>query len=278
MPAGAVLTIIIVCVLIAIAAGTAATLELRLLATRRQFGPEYDRLARQVGPRRARAELIVRKRHVAGLDLRPLPPQRSRELLSQWDSVQEHFVEAPAEAVTTAAELVLSAASERGYPAGDREQLLADLSVAHPRQLDSFRRAEQTAADLATASTEDLRQAVLGYRALFYELTAGRSSAGRPDAGRSSAGRPDAGRSDAPVSGGRRLPWAGAIAGGALARKARRPPTQPQPQPRGRAPRVRLATPRLRLRTPRLPRVPHPNVPRLGRGSRPSKRQGANQA
>jgi hypothetical protein len=181
MPAGAVLIIIIICVLIAIAAGTAATLELRMMATRRQFGPEFDRLADQVGPRRARAELIARKRHVAGLDLHPLSPQRSSELLSQWDAVQEQFVESPAKATVTAAEVVLSAAAERGYPAGDREQLLADLSVAHARQLASFRRAEQITADPQAASTEDLRQALLGYRALFYQLTGGGSAATSPN-------------------------------------------------------------------------------------------------
>jgi hypothetical protein len=184
MPAGAVLTIIIICVLIAIAAGTAATLELRMMATRRRFGPEFDRLARNAGSRRARAELMDRKRHVAQLDLRPLSPQRSRELLSQWESVQEEFVESPAQAATTASELVLSAASERGYPAGDCEQLLADLSVAHARQLEGFRRAQRIIADPQAASTEDLRQALLGYRALFYELTGGGPSAsGQPAPG-----------------------------------------------------------------------------------------------
>jgi len=178
MPAGAILAIIIVCVLIAIAAGTAATLELRMMATRRQFGPEFDRLAVQGGSRRARAELIARKRRVAGLNLRPLSPQRSTELLAQWDSVQEQFVETPAEAATTARELVLSAATALGYPTGDQEQLLADLSVSHSRRLESFRRAQRTTVAPRAASTEDLRQALLGYRALFYELTTGDSSGG----------------------------------------------------------------------------------------------------
>jgi hypothetical protein len=185
MPAGAILAIIIVCVLVAIAAGTAATLELRMMATRRQFGPEFDRLERQVGSRRARADLVARRRRVAGLDLRPLSPQRSRELLSQWDSVQEQFVEAPGKSVVTGSELVLSAVAERGYPAGDPKQLLADLSVRHARQLEGFRLAQQTAADPAAASTEDLRQALLGYRALLYKLTdSGASSPHGPAAPR----------------------------------------------------------------------------------------------
>ena len=55
MPAGAVLAIIICCVLIALAAGAAAALELRRALARRQFGPEYDELAGRIGRRRARA-------------------------------------------------------------------------------------------------------------------------------------------------------------------------------------------------------------------------------
>jgi hypothetical protein len=268
MPAGAILAIIIICVLIAIAAGTAATLELRMMATRRRFGPEFSRLERQVGARRARAELMARQRHVAGLELRPLPPQRSRELLSQWNSVQEQFVEAPAQAVATASELVLSAVSERGYPAGDSEQLLADLSVAHAPQLESFRQAQQTASDPEGASTEDLRQALLGYRGLLYKLADSGSGA--------RAASPDGTTPGGTASGGRRLRWAGGVTAGTLLARTRRPRTASQPG--SRAPRVRLSRPRLHLGAPRLPRVPRPSVPRLGRGARPSQRQGANQA
>jgi len=240
MPAGAILAIIIICALIALAAGIAAALELRLMATRRQFGPEFDRLEGQVGARGARAELIARRRRVAGLDLHPLSPQRSRELLSQWDVLQEQFVEAPGPSVTTASELVLSAAAERGYPAGDSEQLLADLSVAHARQLEGFRRAQQTAAEPAAASTEDLRQALLGYRALLYKLA---------DVGSGDRGEPSDG------GGGRR--WAGRPATGTSASTGGGPRTRPQPGTR----------PSPRLSAPRLPRWTHS-----------SQREGANQS
>ena len=73
-------------------------------------------------------------------------------------------------AVATAAELVLRVAKERGYPVADRERMLADLSVSHARRLAGYQRAEQTAAAAESASTEDLRQALLGYRALFRDL------------------------------------------------------------------------------------------------------------
>jgi hypothetical protein len=161
-----------VCLLIAVAAGIAVTRELRPTATRRQFGPEYDRLASKVGDRQARAELAERRHRVAGLDIQPLDPEARQELESSWAATQEAFVDDPAEAVKTASDLVARTAKGRGYPVENREQLLADLSVHHARRLDGYRRAEKTAAALGSASapTEDLRQALLWYRAMFQEL------------------------------------------------------------------------------------------------------------
>jgi hypothetical protein len=62
--------------------------------------------------------------------------------------------------------------NERGYPTEQDGQMLADLSVDHASVLDHYREAsgisERAAA--GTASTEDLRQALIHYRALFNEL------------------------------------------------------------------------------------------------------------
>ena len=56
MSAGAIIALVIAIVVIIAAAALAATLVLRVLALRHQFGPEYQRLVREVGPRRAQAE------------------------------------------------------------------------------------------------------------------------------------------------------------------------------------------------------------------------------
>jgi hypothetical protein len=172
MPAGAILAIIIVCLLVAAAAGTGAALEVRRAVTRRQFGPEYDRLAGTVGHRRARAELAGRKRRVSGLGIRSLDPGVRQELASSWLAAQESFVDDPPRAVKAASALVVRAARERGYPVDDREQLRTDLSVHHGRRLDAYQRAEKTAAAMSSNSvaTEELRQALLSYRAIFSEL------------------------------------------------------------------------------------------------------------
>jgi phosphatidylinositol kinase/protein kinase (PI-3 family) len=60
----------------------------------------------------------------------------------------------------------------RGYPVGDFEQNAADLSVDHPKVVTNYRAAHAIAVrdQAGEGSTEDLRQAMVSYRALFEEL------------------------------------------------------------------------------------------------------------
>jgi len=54
---------------------------------------------------------------------------------------------------------------------GDFDRHAADLSVTHPRIIDHYRAGHQAITGApGSASTEDLRQAMLHYRALFDEL------------------------------------------------------------------------------------------------------------
>jgi hypothetical protein len=62
--------------------------------------------------------------------------------------------------------------AERGYPVDDFDQRAADISVDHPQVVENYReghRLAQASAD-GSDSTEDLRQAMRHYRALFDEL------------------------------------------------------------------------------------------------------------
>jgi hypothetical protein len=60
----------------------------------------------------------------------------------------------------------------RGYPVGDFEQRAADISVDHPQVVSNYRAAHRVALDheRGVSSTEDLRQGIVHYRALFDEL------------------------------------------------------------------------------------------------------------
>jgi len=92
--------------------------------------------------------------------------------------VQNRFVDDPKGAVQDADRQVLELMQRRGYPTGDFEQRAADLSVAHAAVIDHYRAAHAIirADQAGQASTEDLRKAIVHYRAIFDELLDARKS------------------------------------------------------------------------------------------------------
>jgi len=146
-----------------------------------RFGPEYDRV---VGERdsklKAESELTERERRVRDLDIQPLTDMARASYADQWADIQERFVDAPADAVAGSQLLVAAVMTDRGYPTDHQDQVLADLSVEHSDTLDHYRAAEQISASAAAgmASTEDLRLAMIHYRALFGDLLGDPADAG----------------------------------------------------------------------------------------------------
>ncbi len=167
---------VVVVVAVALAAvGYVVLQRQRRSRLRERFGPEYERLmAKHENKRAAEDELRAREQRVAELDLRPLAPEARQAYAQRWTEVQERFVDAPGFAVTEADHLVTSVMAERGYPTEDFEQRLSDLSVVHGRTLGHYRQAHEISSRAAhqEASTEELRQAMVHYRALFEELLA----------------------------------------------------------------------------------------------------------
>lgn len=138
-----------------------------------QFGPEYDRtVGTSESKREAEAELEAREERRRELEIRPLPSAARYRYLEAWQGVQSQFVDDPSAAVARADELIQSVMSERGYPVEDFEQRAADVSVDHPQVVENYREGHQLAQSSAngSGSTEDLRQAMRRYRALFDEL------------------------------------------------------------------------------------------------------------
>jgi hypothetical protein len=154
-----------------LAIGTMAVMRRRGLQHR--FGPEYDRVVGESDSKlQADAELKGRERRVRDLDIRPLTNSARGTYADRWAGIQEQFVDAPGDAVAASQLLVVTVMSERGYPTEHPDQVLADLSVEHASTLDRFRSAEKISESAAsgTASTEDLRLAMIDYRALFNDL------------------------------------------------------------------------------------------------------------
>jgi len=140
---------------------------------RERFGPEYDRVVRQEGdPRKAEGVLEFRQKRREKFHIRPLTAADRSSFAVRWNEVQARFVDDPRGAVTVADSLVTDVMQLRGYPIGEFEQRTADLSVDYPLIVDNYRAAHDIALRHSSgkASTEDLRQAMVHYRALFQEL------------------------------------------------------------------------------------------------------------
>ena len=138
-----------------------------------KFGPEYERTVAEKGDtRKAEDELTDRQKRVSKLEIKPLAADERRRFNDEWRAVQARFVDDPSAAVRDADTLVGRVMEARGYPVGDFEQRAADVSVDHPTVLEHYRAAHAVALRHAQgqASTEDLRQAMVNYRALFDEL------------------------------------------------------------------------------------------------------------
>jgi hypothetical protein len=140
----------------------------RTRTLQQRFGPEYDRtLDRADGKREAEAELAERVQRHDELELRPLTTAALVRYREEWQQVQARFVDDPGGAVRSADGLIQSVMRERGYPVDDFEQRAADVSVDHPHVVENYREGHRLA---GSSSTEDQRQAMVHYRALFDEL------------------------------------------------------------------------------------------------------------
>lgn len=180
MPQGTIVFIVGAIVIAALLVWVGLTFR-RTQMLRAHFGPEYERVARTVGDkRRAEAELEARQRRVHKLHIKPLAEADLGPYREAWRGVQTRFVDDPKRAVAEADRLVGDVMSARGYPVGDFEQNAADVSVDHPGVVTHYRAAHELAVRSAEgqAGTEDLRQALIHYRALFDDLLETRESVG----------------------------------------------------------------------------------------------------
>lgn len=168
--------IIVLVIALVLAIGAAIWLFMRNRRTealQNRFGPEYDRaLAEHRDQREAERELRQREERIEHLNIRALDREERDRFADRWQTVQARFVDDPSGATDDADELVGEVMGARGYPVGDFEQRAADVSVNHPRVVQHYRAAHAIALRNARgdADTEDLRQALVHFRALFEDL------------------------------------------------------------------------------------------------------------
>ncbi|MEU8779951.1 hypothetical protein [Streptomyces sp. NPDC048606] len=156
----------------------ALTVTLVVLSRRRRlrdrFGPEYGRAVREEGGRlAAERELRSREQRHEKLEIKELPAERRHQYADEWRGVQERFVDRPEGSVADADALVSRLMRERGYPTDEGfDGRVRDLSVEHGSTLGHYRAAHtvKTRSAEGGATTEELRGAMVHYRALFAEL------------------------------------------------------------------------------------------------------------
>lgn len=161
--------VLVAIILVAVAASRRA----RSARLQRRFGPEYERTLRSSGDRSgAERELLARENRVKRFHIEELPAGARDRYVEEWRTVQTHFVDEPKAAVVEADHLVENVMRDRGYPIADFEQRAADISPDHPGVVQNYRAAHGIASrsERGEASTEDLRQAMVHYRALFTDL------------------------------------------------------------------------------------------------------------
>jgi hypothetical protein len=140
---------------------------------KQRFGLEYGRAVDELGSRvKAESELKARENRAASLSIKPLAPADAARFTQAWNALQARFIDNPKGVVVAADHLVTELMVKSGYPMGDFAHRAADMSVAHPGEVATYRAAQLIAArdERGEADTEELRKAVVYYRTLFDAL------------------------------------------------------------------------------------------------------------
>lgn len=176
------LIVIAAVIIVLVVAGFLVMQRRRSEQLQSRFGSEYDRTVSEVGDKRkAEAELQQREKRVEKLAIRPLDATRRERFIADWQNVQAEFVDSPENSIRDADILLQEVMEAKGYPIKDFDQVAADLSVDHPGVVQHFRTAHDIARrhERGQGNTEDLRNAMINYRALFDELVHDRVDDGK---------------------------------------------------------------------------------------------------
>ncbi|WP_052761843.1 hypothetical protein [Aurantiacibacter luteus] len=174
---------IVIVIALLVVAGLWLSMRRRRTETlREKFGQdEYDRTLEGAGDRSAaEAALAEREKRVEALEIRRLSADEQARFAGEWREVKAVFVDSPIEAVLHADRMLATMMKTVGYPMADFDRRFEDLTVNHGDVARHYRAAHEIAARHNTgtpASTEDLRQAMKHYEALYDHLGTGAEAA-----------------------------------------------------------------------------------------------------
>jgi type II secretory pathway pseudopilin PulG len=174
MSTTAVVVIVVIAVLVVLGLALLAVRKGRSRRSLQQrFGPEYDRTVKEAGgTKQAEVDLRARAAERDKLQVRPLDPVQRDRYAQEWRQVQAQFVDAPAQSLAGADVLITQVMTDMGYPMQDFESQAKLVSVDHPQVVENYRTAHAiyVASQQGQTSTEEQRQALVSYRALFDDM------------------------------------------------------------------------------------------------------------
>ena len=153
--------------------------------TREEFGEEYERTARERGSEEEAEKELRQRRGRVGRQVQPLSDDSQRRYEEQWNEVERVFVNNPERSIEMADRTVSDILHERRFVTDSSqsdEETEKNLAVLHPDVADDYREARRMRADVVARSggssggdvgeqsTEDLRQAIQRYRAVYDRL------------------------------------------------------------------------------------------------------------
>ena len=137
-----------------------------------RFGPEYERTVSAEGRKEGEQRLSTVEKEHDELDIKPLSPGARERYLEEWRQTEARFVNDPGDAARSADRIVVRVLEDRGYPTDlDTDGKVAHVAAEHPDVVERYRHGhEMLASDDDDHETENLRKAMIDFRAVFDEL------------------------------------------------------------------------------------------------------------
>jgi hypothetical protein len=153
--------------------------------SREEFGSEYERVAQERGSEEEAERELRQRRGRVERRVEPLSEESRGRYEEQWGEVERVFVDNPERSIEMADRIVSDILDERNFVSDvgqSDEETEESLAAMHPEIAEDYREARRIRADVVARSagraeedsneesTEELRQAVRKYRAVYERL------------------------------------------------------------------------------------------------------------
>jgi FtsZ-interacting cell division protein ZipA len=180
-----VVVILLLAIFFAVRRSRARRLEQQRERSREEFGSEYDRTVQEKGSEEEADKELRRRRGSVERNVEPLSDERREHFEGQWGEVERVFVDNPERSIEMADRTVSDILHERRFitdSSQSDEETERNLAAMHPDVADDYREARRMRADVVARSggssgdeageqsTEDLRQTIQRYRAVYERI------------------------------------------------------------------------------------------------------------